>query len=223
MGAIKGEEYDLLYRVMERFGGFRENHKYYMVKTFSFLRQRVLQAAEALAASGRLERPEQVFDLTLADLARAVNGPHVDLQALILQDTAFLRKLDHVTGFPHVVDSRGRILRPKRPEPSPGELVGQAISPGKAQGPVKVLHAPDEKPLLPGDVLVARATDPGWTPLFVSAAAIVLEVGGMLQHGSLVAREYGKPCVAGVQDATTQLKDGEIVEVDGSAGVVRRV
>lgn len=222
MGALKGKEYDLLYRVMERFGGFRENHKYYLVKTISFLRRRVLQAAEALAVSGRLERLEQVFDLTLADLTRAADDPNVDVQALVSQDTAFLRKLDHVTAFPHVVDSRGRILRPDRPKPSPGELVGQAISPGKAKGPVKVLHSPDEKPLLAGDILVARATDPGWTPLFVSAAAIVLEVGGMLQHGSLVAREYGKPCVAGVQDATTQLKDGEIVEVDGSAGVVRR-
>ena len=223
VGALKGKEYDLLYRMMERFGGFRENHKYYLIKTISFLRRRVLQAAESLVASGRLQQAEQVFDLTLADLTRATSDSGLDLQALVSQDTAFLRKLDHVTAFPHVVDSRGRILRPDRPKPSADELVGQAISPGKAQGPVKVLHAPDEKPVVPGDILVARATDPGWTPLFVSAAAIVLEVGGMLQHGSLVAREYGKPCVAGVQDATTQLKDGEMVEVDGSAGIVRRL
>ena len=223
VGALKGKEYDMLYRMMERFGGFRENHKYYLIKTISFLRRRVLQAAESLVASGRLQQAEQVFDLTLADLTRATSDSGLDLQALVSQDTAFLRKLDHVTAFPHVVDSRGRILRPDRPKPSADELVGQAISPGQARGPVKVLHAPDEKPIVPGDILVARATDPGWTPLFVSAAAIVLEVGGMLQHGSLVAREYGKPCVAGVQDATAQLKDGEIVEVDGSAGIVRRL
>ena len=86
---------------------------------------------------------------------------------------------------------------------------------------MKVLHAPDEKPLLPGEILVARATDPGWTPLFVNAGAIVLEIGGPLQHGALVAREYGKPCVSGIRDATQVLRDGELIEVDGNAGVLR--
>ena len=78
-------------------------------------------------------------------------------------------------------------------------------------------------PLLAGEILVARATDPGWTPLFVNAAAILLEVGGLLQHGALVAREYGKPCVAGVENATERFTDGEWVEVDGSAGIIRKI
>ncbi|MBW1816784.1 MAG: hypothetical protein JRJ60_06440 [Deltaproteobacteria bacterium] len=222
MNAVTGREYNLLYRLVEHFGGYRENHKYYLVKIISFLRRRVLQEAEQLKAAGRLDRTEQVFDLTFDDLARVLDDPGLDVHELIARNTSFLKKLGHVIDFPHMVDSRGRILRPKRPDPKEGELSGQAISPGTAQGRVKVLHAPDEKPLLPGDILVARATDPGWTPLFVNAAAIILEVGGMLQHGSLVAREYGKPCVAGVQDATTLLKDDELVEVDGSAGIIRR-
>jgi pyruvate,water dikinase len=83
------------------------------------------------------------------------------------------------------------------------------------------LHSPDEKPLLRGEILVARATDPGWTPLFVNAAAVILEIGGMLQHGALVAREYGLPCVSGIANATTLWQDGTLVEVDGSAGVIR--
>jgi pyruvate,water dikinase len=91
------------------------------------------------------------------------------------------------------------------------------------QGKVKVLHQPDEKPVLPGEILVTRATDPGWTPLFLNAAGIVLEVGGMLQHGALVAREYGKPCVSGLVDATKVLLDGQVVEVDGGNGIVRLV
>ncbi len=222
MNAVTGREYDLLYRLVEHFGGYRENHKYYLVKVISFLRRRVMREAEQLKAAGRLDRTEQVFDLTLDDLARVLGDPDLDVHALMERNTSFLKKLGHVIDFPHMVDSRGRILRPKRPEPKEGELSGQAISPGTAQGRVKVLHAPDEKPLLPGDILVARATDPGWTPLFVNAGAIILEVGGMLQHGSLVAREYGKPCVAGVQDATKLLKDDEIIEVDGSAGIIRR-
>lgn len=96
-------------------------------------------------------------------------------------------------------------------------MTGTAISTGM----VKVLHSPDEKPVNPGDILVARATDPGWTPLFVNAAAVILEVGGMLQHGALVAREYGKPCVAGVEGAVDLWPDGTVVEVDGGEGRVR--
>jgi pyruvate,water dikinase len=74
---------------------------------------------------------------------------------------------------------------------------------------------------LKGEILVARATDPGWTPLFANAAALVLEVGGVLQHGALVAREYGLPCVVGIENATNLWKDGTLIEVDGSTGIVR--
>jgi pyruvate,water dikinase len=104
-----------------------------------------------------------------------------------------------------------------------GDLVGQAISPGVVKGPVKVLHRPDEKPVLPGDILITRATDPGWTPLFLNAAGVILEVGGMLQHGALVAREYGKPCVAGIVNATGRFRDEQMVELNGTTGVVRLI
>ena len=88
-------------------------------------------------------------------------------------------------------------------------------------GPVKILRSPHEKTVEKGDVLVAYTTDPGWTPLFVNAAAVVLEVGGILQHGAVVAREYGKPCVAGIDQVMSKLRDGQRVEVDGIEGVVR--
>jgi pyruvate,water dikinase len=84
-----------------------------------------------------------------------------------------------------------------------------------------VLQSAKQKQLLPGEILVARATDPGWTPLFINAKGIILEIGGALQHGAVVAREYGIPCVSGVNDATHVLKDGQLVEVDGSNGIVR--
>jgi pyruvate,water dikinase len=100
-------------------------------------------------------------------------------------------------------------------------LAGEPIAPGVVRGRVNVLREPDEKPVLPGEILVARATDPGWTPLFLNASGIILEIGGLLQHGALVAREYGKPCVAGIEDATSVLRDGQMVELDGANGVVR--
>ena len=127
-----------------------------------------------------------------------------------------------VTEFPNVIDSRGRILRPPPPrKEKAGEMSGMAISPGVVTGAVKVLHNPHEKSVNKGDVLVAYTTDPGWTPLFVNAAAILLEVGGVLQHGAVIAREYGKPCVVGIDGLMTKLSDGQRVEVDGPAGVIR--
>jgi pyruvate,water dikinase len=97
------------------------------------------------------------------------------------------------------------------------------VSSGIVRGRVKILRTPDEKKFEKGEILVARATDPGWTPLFVNAAGVILEVGGLLQHGALVAREYGLPCVAGIERATSLWKDGTLVEVDGSSGIVRLI
>ena len=86
---------------------------------------------------------------------------------------------------------------------------------------MKVLNDPFEKDVAPGDVLVAVTTDPGWTPLFINAAAVLLEIGGELQHGALVARAYGKPCVVGVPAITARLQDGQLVEVNGDVGRVQ--
>lgn len=98
-----------------------------------------------------------------------------------LESLAFARRLaGRVDNFPQVIDSRGRILRPPPRPTRPGELVGMAVSPGSASGPVKVLDDPRANVVEKGDVLVAYTTDPGWTPLFVNACAVVLEVGGAL-------------------------------------------
>jgi phosphohistidine swiveling domain-containing protein len=217
----KAKTFRKQYANLVAFGGMRESHKYHIIWVMNLLRKRVLAAAEDLVANGRLDHTQQVFDLTLDQLDQALADPSLDLRALAYENTAYLRRFAHVRDFPRIFDSRGKILRPPRRQTRDGELVGQPISPGVVQGPIKVLHTPDEKPVLPGDILVARATDPGWTPLFTNAAAILLEVGGLLQHGSLVAREYGKPCVAGIDNVTNLLRDGQMVEVDGLQGVVR--
>ena len=106
---------------------------------------------------------------------------------------------------------------------SEGLIVGMAISPGVARGKVKILNSPTEKPFEKGEILVAKATDPAWTPLFVNVSAVILEVGGLLQHGALVAREYGLPCVAGIENATSIFKDGDLIEIDGALGAVRKI
>ena len=95
------------------------------------------------------------------------------------------------------------------------------ISPGTVRGRAKVLKDPYEKPLESGEVLVTKAPEPSWTPIFINAAAVVLEVGGPLQHGAIIAREYGIPCVSGVENATGVIKDGDLLEVDGTNGVIK--
>ncbi|MFC3909398.1 PEP/pyruvate-binding domain-containing protein [Legionella dresdenensis] len=211
------------YAVMEQFGGYRENHKYFLVRLFSKIRQLLLTEAKKMVLAGVLEHEEQIFDLTLVDLSAYESDPEINLVPRMAHNTEIIKQLETVKTTPPLIDSRGRILRLNRPPLKEGEIGGHAVSSGKISGKVKVLHTPDEKPLLMGEILVARATDPGWTPLFVNAGAIILEIGGMLQHGALVAREYGKPCIAGVDNATEILKDGDLIEVDGSLGIIRRI
>jgi len=222
-GRVTAKRFRSLARAVELLFGLRETPKFLIVWVVDLLRARLLREADRLMAAGRLDSRQQVFDLWLADVAEAQRDARLDLRERAAQRRAAHRPLERFGELPRIVDSRGRIFRPTPPPPRPGELAGQPISAGTVRGPVKVLHAPDEKPLAQGDILVARATDPGWTPLFVNAAGVVLEVGGLMQHGALIAREYGKPCVASVARATELLTDGQIVEVDGAAGVVRMV
>lgn len=214
-----------VHRLIELFGGTRDTPKYHAVLLTYAVRKRALMEGRRLADAGRLDAAADVFDLTFCDLEAAARDPALDLREIREERTRFAKRLAdaHVTAFPQLIDSRGRIPRPPPREGKPGELVGMAVSPGRARGPVKVLHGPREKPVEKGDVLVAYATDPGWTPLFVNAAAVVLEVGGALQHGAVIARELGKPCVAGVDRVASRLRDGQIVEVDGTDGVIRRI
>ncbi len=220
-GMGRGKYVQKNYDLLVLFGGLREAPKYYWVMTVNALRRRVLKDAKTLMADRRLLYPEQVFDLTINDLEKAMTDPAMNLQSIIFENTAFLKKISNIRHFPRIIDSRGRILHPLKKAPKEGELAGEPISPGIVSGRVKVLNSPDEKPVLPGEILVTRATDPGWTPLFLNAAGIILEVGGMLQHGALVAREYGKPCVSGVENAVTTLTDGQWVELDGHNGIVK--
>ncbi len=123
---------------------------------------------------------------------------------------------------PLVVRSDGKpVMKPT----AHGEILrGTPVSWGTARGPARILMDPSDGALLhKGEILVAPFTDPGWTPLFLTAGALVMEVGGIMSHGAVVAREYGIPAVVGVKDATRLLRDGEMIEVDGATGEVRRL
>lgn len=202
-------------------GGKREALKYWYIRSLTAIRDRILEEASKMVEAGVLDEVDDVFWLSLLSVVNWREKGKDELQREIGTQREYYNLLDNVAAFPSMIDSRGRILTLPRQEAKEGEIAGQPISPGVIRGRIKVLHAPDEKPLLPGEILVARATDPGWTPLFINASAILLEVGGLLQHGALVAREYGKPCIAGIEGVTERLEDGQLVEVDAAAGIIR--
>jgi phosphohistidine swiveling domain-containing protein len=210
--------------LMVLFGGARDTPKQHNLMYQHAARKRLLVEGARLVAAGRLDRADQAFDLTVEDLLAAERDTVLDLRELGSVRTRFADKLKTcVRTFPAVIDSRGRIQRAARRPERPGEITGMAVSPGVVSGRIRIMHTAHEKGIEKGDVLVAFTTDPGWTPLFVNAAAVILEVGGVLQHGAVVAREYGKPCVAGIADVLQRFVDGQLVEVDGTAGVVRIV
>jgi pyruvate,water dikinase len=206
--------------VLKRFralGGTREYPKFFMVKVIS-IHRRVLQGAGAeLVAAGRLDHPDDVFYLRhLSDLL----DPGADLRGQAAAGRAEYRREMERRAVPRVITSEGEAFYGAPAPAVPGALAGTAASPGIYEGMVRVVHDPTNAKLAPGEVLVAPGTDPAWTPLFLAAGALVMEVGGVMSHGSEVAREYGIPAVVGVAGATEQLKTGQRVRVDGEAGVV---
>jgi len=193
------------------------------------LRRIVLEVGRRLVGEGKLDAPEQALHFAFSDLTCWLNGYwDGDGARELAQDRALRRESwlaetapDLVTEEPH-----GRMAVSAQPMASPSESgtwSGIAVSPGSASGAARILYTPtDAARLQQGDVLVAPSTDPGWTPLFLRASAIVVETGGFLSHGAIVAREYGIPAVANIPGILNALRDGESITVDGSRGCVIR-
>ncbi|MGV8906078.1 MAG: PEP/pyruvate-binding domain-containing protein [Acetobacterium sp.] len=200
--------------------GYREHPKYIYVILVDKLRAVALTLGKQFKDQGRLQFVEQIFDMSIEEVALAQNNPDLDLLAVIEKNLKPRRKVAHIKDWPKIVNSRGKIFRYIR-QGEKGDLIGDPIAPGLIQGRAKVLNTPYEKNLEKGEILIARATEPAWTPVFINAAGVVLEIGGPMQHGAIIAREYGIPCVSGINNVTTIIKDGDFVEVDGSSGLVK--
>jgi pyruvate,water dikinase len=182
----------------------------------------LLSAGRELAQSGRIRRADDVFFLTLAEARKAFSG--ADQQELVLARRAEYDREFHRRRQPRVLLSDGTSFYGDLPAAATGDshtLVGSAASAGVHTGAARVILDPTGARLEPGEVLVAPSTDPGWTPLFMTAGGLVMEMGGMMSHGSIVAREYGIPAVVGVPGATTAIRTGDVVTVDGANGLVR--
>lgn len=217
------KKYEKHYNSLVLLGGKREALKYWMIRTVDAIRRLVMKEANNLVRLGLIESVEDIYWLDFDKIDQYKSMEKENINKLIEVNKAYYVQLNQVKNFPKIIDSRGKIIAPLPVEVKDGELAGQPISPGFVKGRVKVLRTPDEKELLPGEILVTKATDPGWTPLFINASAIILEVGGVLQHGALVAREYGKPCIAGIENVVNILEDGMEIEVDATRGILRVV
>lgn len=200
--------------------GYREHPKYMIVMIYAKLHDIALEIGEKFVREGRLEDKWHIFDLHMNEITSAQNGEEVDLKSIRDKNLEPYKKVAHIKDWPLVIDSRGKIFRPEI-NAEDSDLVGSAIAPGIARGRAKVLRTPYEKPLNSGEILVTKATEPSWTPIFINAAGVIMEVGGPLQHGGIIAREYGIPCVSGMLGIMDIVKDGDMLEVDGSNGIVR--
>lgn len=223
--------------------GARETPKFTLISIFGLIRAGLLESGADLVAAGFLDRPDDVCFLTLAELGSENRSPW---RTLVRRRRALHEAERHRRavprfirgdGFAHygtVAGSRGggvtvggrRVGGPGVDGPgvdgrgSGGTEHGSGVSPGVTEGIVRVVHDPHDARLRPGEILVCRGTDPAWTPLFLVAAGLITEVGGMMTHGSVVAREYGIPAVVGVADATTRLTTGRRIRLDGGSGLI---
>lgn len=214
-----------LARAVERGMPLREAPKHHGLVAFARVREILLELGSRLAARGVIGVRDDVFHLDWRELEAyfAGAGERPDWRARIEA------RKDALARF--AAEPAAEFLRsdglpvPGAPSPaisSDGSLCGTGLGTGRASGPARILHTPDPAALREGEVLVVRYADPGWTPLFARAAALVMEVGGVLCHAAVVARELGLPAVVGVRGATERLRDGCRVTVDGIAGRVTR-
>jgi len=200
----------------------RENVKDAAIRIIADTRALAVELGRRLAARGVLAEADDIFFLRLEEIAPIVSGDAgFDVRARVVERRAEYERNLALTP-PAIVVGK---YDPEKHRPdavdASAELKGLAVSPGVVSGPARViLHAGTEQ-VLPGEILVAPFTDPGWTPYFIPAAGIVMDQGGLLSHGSIVAREYGIPAVVNVGPATKIIKTGQMIEVDGDNGVVR--
>lgn len=197
----------------------REYPKHYAAEGFASWREALLDSGRHLATEGVLDRPEDVWFLHKEELFTALDGDPIDVDIEARRrEVAFYDTLDE----PPLLTSEGETPRGAidRTDIPDGALLGTGVSTGIVEGPARVVHDPTEATVEGGEILVAPSADPGWTPLFLNAAGMVVEVGGRVSHGALVAREYGLPAVVSVRNATEKIKTGQRIRIDGSQGIV---
>jgi len=209
----------------QRCAGLRESFKNQIVRTLAVLRRLLLAIGQRLVARGTLAAVDDIFFLDLEEIATAMaaSAPAGKRDLVTRRRAEYQRNLALQPPAVVVGNYDPAVTAVTAAVAVAGELRGFGVNPGLVRGRARVILRAGEDQVLAGEILVAPFTDPGWTPYFLNAAAIVMDQGGLLSHGSIVAREFGIPAVVNVGSATTTIKTGQLIEVDGSAGSVRIV
>jgi pyruvate,water dikinase len=202
------------------FIGYREYPKYAIITRYFIYKQALLDEAERLVQADVLAEQEDVFYLTFAEFHDVVRTSRVDQRLLRQRQDAF--RSYHALTPPRVLTSDGEAIAGayRRDGVPAGALIGLPVSAGTVEGRARVIHDLAQAELEAGDILVTAYTDPSWSPLFVAIAGLVTEVGGLMTHGAVIAREYGVPAVVGVVDATRLIRDRQRIRVHGTDGYI---
>lgn len=210
------EKIDLL----RNFIGYREYPKYGMVNRYFVYKQALLKEAEQLVKAGVIYELEDIYYLTFEELQEVVRTYKLDHQIISKRKEEY--KLYEKLTPPRVITSQGEIITGayKRENLPSQAIVGLPVSSGVIEGRARVILNMENANLSDGDILVTSFTDPSWTPLFVGIKGLVTEVGGLMTHGAVIAREYGLPAVVGVENATRLIKDGQRIRVHGTEGYI---
>jgi pyruvate,water dikinase len=219
-GQRKADETKRMIDRVRTFIGYREYPKYGFVSRYFVYKQALLEEAERLVQAHVLDEKEDIFYLTLQELHDVLRTDRVDKQ-LIRQREAAFTSYQALTP-PRVLTSDGEVVAGayRRDDLPAGALVGLPVSAGTIEGRARVILDIADADLEAGDILVTAYTDPSWTPLFVAIKGLVTEVGGLMTHGAVIAREYGLPAVVGVEHATRLIRDGQRIRVHGTDGYV---
>ncbi|WP_329109808.1 phosphoenolpyruvate synthase [Micromonospora sp. NBC_01699] len=219
-GEHRADETKRMIDRVRTFIGYREYPKYGIVSRYLVYKRALLEEAERLVRANVLAEKEDVFYLTFQEFHDVVRANQVDDQLIRQRREAF--RSYHALTPPRVLTSDGEAIAGayRRDDVPSGALIGLAVSAGTIEGRARVILNMDEADLEPGDILVTPHTDPSWTPLFVAITGLVTEVGGLMTHGAVIAREYGLPAVVGVLDATRLISDGQRIRVRGGDGYV---
>ena len=219
-GAQKADETERMIERVRTFIGYREYPKYGIVSRSFIYKQALLAEAERLAGAGVLAEAEDIFYLTFPELHDVVRTNRADGRLIQQRKEAF-RSYQALTP-PRVLTSDGEAVAGayRRDDVPDGALVGLPVSAGTVEGRARVILDLARAELEAGDILVTAFTDPSWSPLFVGIAGLVTEVGGLMTHGAVIAREYGLPAVVGVEGATRSIRDGQRIRLHGTGGFV---
>ncbi|MFL0488428.1 phosphoenolpyruvate synthase [Bacillus sp. AFS054943] len=222
-GKQKVEETKRMIRNIRNFIGYREYPKYGMINRYFIYKQALLKEAEQLVQSGVIHEVGDIYYLTFEELHEVVRTNKLDYNLIHKQKSDY--KLYEKLTPSRVMTSDGEIITGKyKRENLPADaIVGLPVSSGVIEGRARVILNMEDANLEEGDILVTAFTDPGWTPLFVSIKGLVTEVGGLMTHGAVIAREYGLPAVVGVENATKLIKDGQRIRVHGTEGYIEIV